>query len=191
MRYSKKRPKAMNRAAIPAIMATAILTLSSIPYEYHDSRTVEHYHAQSSGPEYATYGLPLLNDNQSSAIHRAASISGTPPVYTAAIAYAETVCGLQPDHPDKWDISDFGLHERPLYHAERVAKWGEYDPEVYQDAALIAALELGEELVYYDDLSLAYSAYTDGRRGVSKHGVNKKYWKRVEEYLRMCGMEVE
>ena len=93
-------------------------------------------------------------------------------------------------HSDPYDIGEFALHERPGYHAERVRKWGKYDARKYDQAARIAALELAEELDYFTDLSLAFSAYTNGQRGTKLNGIDRKYLQRVQSYLDMIGVSV-
>jgi len=170
-------------------IAAVLLTLSAVPY--HDYRgNVEYYPCESVGPEYAAHGLPLLTDTKSAAVHRASSIARIPPYYLAAISYAETICGRDMIHTDPWDISEFGLHERPGYHRERVRKWGEYDAYNYDDAAQIAALELAEELDHWPTAALAFSAYTNGQRGTRRQGIDTKYVARVQQYLDMIGVSV-
>ena len=175
------------RLLIP--IAAVLLTLSSVPY--HDYRgNVEYYPCESVGPEYAAHSLPLLTDSKSSAVHRASSIASIPPYYLAAISYAETICGSDMAHSDQWDVSEFGLHERPGYHRERVRKWGEYDAYRYEEAARIAALELAEELNHWPTVALAFSAYTNGQRGTRRHGIDTKYVARVQQYLDMIDISV-
>lgn len=127
--------------------------------------------------------FPMISYEKLLCLIEASRVSGVPIKYIAALNYAETKCGLDTEHKDKYDKGEFALHERKAYHDERVKKWGEYDPEAYADASRIAALELAEEYSYFGDWDLAFSAYTQGRRGTIRKGINENYLGRVKKYL--------
>ena len=79
--------------------------------------------------------------------------------------------------PDGLDLGRFQL--RALYYAERVAKWGSFDPFDPAQAARIAALILEENYRALGSWPLAISAYNRGISGTKKHGIAQNYLKKV------------
>lgn len=108
----------------------------------------------------------------------------------AAICFAESSMMKITDHPNDLDISPFGLHETKEIHAERVEKWGPYDPHNINEAARISALEYKEELDKFNNKALAFSAYHRGTNWVDKNGVCHYYIKMINNYMEdYCGRE--
>ena len=79
--------------------------------------------------------------------------------------------------PDGLDHGRFQL--RALYHAERAAKWGNFDPFDPVQAARIAALILEESYRALGSWPLAISAYNRGIAGTKKRGIASNYLKKV------------
>lgn len=106
--------------------------------------------------------------------------TGCPGWILRGIRFAESSNGTNTMHPDPWDVGDFGLHERPEYHAERAEKWGEYDPRSLIDSAIIAGYIYAENLERLGDQDAAISAYKIGRRGTIEKGLDMEYIKKVK-----------
>jgi hypothetical protein len=121
----------------------------------------------------------------------AAEKTGITPDLLYAIAYAESSNGKNTDHPYQYDRGWFGLCESPEIRAERVAKWGQYDPDDPQQAAVIAGHILAEHrknlLRRYPNAApeeieaLTITAYHKGLAWTIKNGVYWPYVKKVEE----------
>jgi hypothetical protein len=79
--------------------------------------------------------------------------------------------------PDGLDHGRFQL--RALYHAERSAKWGNFDPFDPVQSARIAALILEENYRALGSWPLAISAYNRGISGTKKRGIATNYLKKV------------
>jgi hypothetical protein len=79
--------------------------------------------------------------------------------------------------PDGKDIGRFQLRE--LYHEERAAKWGEYDPRKPLEAGAIAAKILEANFRELGDWDLATAAYRQGVTGVRRDGPTEWYLERV------------
>lgn len=75
------------------------------------------------------------------------------------------------------------INER--FRAERVAKWGRYDPFLPLDAVRIASCVFQENLDYFDNEYLAIAAYQKGRRGVVINGPDPRYVKNVKNKGKM------
>jgi len=108
-----------------------------------------------------------------------------------AIAYAESSNGANLAHSNPLDAGWFGLHERKDIRAERVGKWGWYDPDDPMQAATIAGRILSEHRANlsrrYPDKALdeiealTITAYHKGLAWTVRHGVYSRYVRRVEE----------
>ena len=162
------------RSLLPAVLT--ISTFSALPYKHIRDYTI---------PEQPRIVFLYTDADRSRILIDSATIAGIPAHYLAAIYFAESTCGKNMRHPDPWDVGPMGLHERPSYHLERMAKWGPYDPYWLPDASRIAAMELAEDYAYFCDWDLTFSAYRKGRSWVAKHGVYKPYVSKVRGYLAM------
>lgn len=109
----------------------------------------------------------------------AASVCGVPVRILAGVAFAESSFRPDPAHPDPLDRGMFGLHESEEIRAERVAKYGEYDPLDPGMAAIVAARILAEHRANFGDWSRAIAAYRQGASGVRREGVEWWYVERV------------
>lgn len=109
----------------------------------------------------------------------AAEITGCPERILRGIHFAESSYGKNTVHPDPLDIGEFGLHEDPAYHAERAAKWGEYNPWCPLQSAIIAGRIYMENLRIMGNELDAIAAYKQGRRGVRENGRQEWYVERV------------
>lgn len=61
---------------------------------------------------------------------------------------------------DGISVGRMQINER--YHAERAAKWGEYDPRDADDAIRIASCIIQENMTHFGDERLAVNAYNAG-----------------------------
>ncbi len=121
----------------------------------------------------------------------ASTETGVSPDLLYAIAYAESSNGKNTDHPYQYDRGWFGLCESPAIRAERVIKWGDYDPDDPAQAAVIAGHILAEHrknlLRRYPNAApeeieaLTITAYHKGLAWTIKNGVYWPYVKKVEE----------
>ena len=114
----------------------------------------------------------------------AAACAGTivPPWLLRAVAVVES--GERDDAigDDGVSIGRYQLNE--TYHAERAAKWGEYDPADPIGAGRIAARVLEDCYRALCDWMLAICAYRQGVRGVRVNGPALWYWERVRREIR-------
>lgn len=109
-------------------------------------------------------------------IEHAARASGVPVLILAGIAKVESNFRPAPAHLDPLDKGMFGLRE--VYHEERARLYGEYDPEVPEEAARVAAGILADHYARLGSWPLAVSAYHQGARGLAKNGPRWSYvWK--------------
>ena len=110
---------------------------------------------------------------------KAEIVTGTSSAILRGIAYAESSYRAAAAHPDPLDRGLFGLHESAAYHKERAAKWGEYDADNPQEAAIIAGMLFQENLRILGHEDLAIAAHYQGPTGVKKHGPCQWYIDRV------------
>lgn len=114
-----------------------------------------------------------------SMIADAAMTAGVPVLALAGLAYAESSFRPAPTHRDPLDRGMFGLREAPGYHEERVRLYGEFDPEVPEEAARVAAGLLRDHLVRFNGyMPLALTAYHRGAGWAAEHGVDWEYVER-------------
>lgn len=106
--------------------------------------------------------------------------TGCPEWILKGIRFAESSYGANIDHPDPYDTGDFGLHEKPSYRAERVEKWGGYNPYCPLDSAIIAGYIIMENYRIMGDMDKAISAYRRGRTGTNRNGIDRLYVDRVK-----------
>lgn len=119
-----------------------------------------------SGPELTIYQIASFR-------------TGCPEWVIKGIRFAESSYGTNCAHHDPLDIGDFGLHELPSYHAERAAKWGEYNPYCPLQSAIIAGHIVMENYRLLGDMDAAISAYCHGAGGTRARGIDWKYVARV------------
>ncbi len=113
-------------------------------------------------------------------VYEAAELeTGCPAHILRGIAFAESSEGRNLNHPDKYDVGMFGLHERPAYHAERASKYGEYDASNPRDAARIAGRIWVDNFSILGDKVLATCAHYQGAGGVMRDGPALWYAERV------------
>jgi hypothetical protein len=110
---------------------------------------------------------------------KAEIITGTSSSIIRGIAFAESSYKTKVKHRDPLDKGMFGLHEDESYHRERAVKWGEYDAENPQGAALIAGYLYQENLRILKDADLAIAAHYQGPTGVKRNGPALWYIERV------------
>ena len=106
-------------------------------------------------------------------------VTGAPSDILRGIDFAESSCGKRLKHSNPNDKGRFGLHESPAIRAERIRKWGYYDPHNPGDAAIIAGHIYMEHLARFGDESLAIAAYHQGTRGIMRYGADAEYIMRV------------
>lgn len=137
------------------IALAAILSSSAMPAIYHPAPYEK---------EYTLYDMAVRGTIVSASLLQ-------------AIALVES--GERDDAigPDGLDHGRFQL--RALYHAERAAKWGNFDPFDPVQAARIAALILEESYLALGSWPLAISAYNRGIAGTKKRGIASNYLKKV------------
>jgi hypothetical protein len=115
-------------------------------------------------------------------VYRLASEKTGCPVWVLrGIQFAESSYGINCNHPDPLDKGEFGLHEKPSYHAERARKWGEYNAEIKIEAAIIAGYIIMENLSHTHDMDAAISAYRRGLTGTKKNGIDYDYVAKVKQ----------
>lgn len=112
----------------------------------------------------------------------ASYITGCPERILRGFHFAESTYGANTKHIDPLDRGPFGLHEDPAYHAERAAKWGEYNPDCPLQSAIIAGYIYMENLRLMGNEFAAIAAYKQGRRGVRENGRQEWYVERVLNY---------
>lgn len=101
-------------------------------------------------------------------MEHAARASGVPVLILAGIAKVESNFRPAPAHLDPLDKGMFGLRE--VYHEERASLYGEYDPEVPEEAARVAAGILADHYSRLGSWPLAVSAYHQGARRLAENG---------------------
>lgn len=106
-------------------------------------------------------------------------VTGAPSDILRGIDFAESSCGKRLKHSDPHDKGRFGLHESSETRAERVRKWGYYNPHNPGDAAIIAGHIYMEHFARFGDESLAIAAYHQGTRGIMRYGADAGYIMRV------------
>lgn len=139
---------------------------------------------QSGPAESFTWTLPpedlsAVPEAYRETIRAAAREAGIPARILAGIAFAESSFRADPHHPDPLDRGMFGLHESQAIRAERVARFGEYDPLDPGQAARVAAGILAEHRETFRDWRLAIAAYRQGAAGVRRDGAAEWYVVRV------------
>ena len=107
--------------------------------------------------------------------------TGCPEWILKGIAFAESSYGTNCAHPDPLDIGDYGLHESDAIRAERVAKYGYYNPYCPLDSATIAGKIIMEHYLAMGDMDKAISAYRRGRTGTNRNGIDWQYVNRVKQ----------
>ena len=132
----------------------------------------------------AVYHLPLVSDEDATVLCIAANEAGIQVDDLAAVWWAETELGTNLKHINPVDKGHFGLSRR--WRAERVSKWGEYDPNDLASSARIAALELAEGYAYFREREKMFAEYHQGRTGVLTNGVKQAYIRRIDRYLKLC-----
>jgi hypothetical protein len=81
-------------------------------------------------------------------------------------------------------IGRFQLYE--VYHAERAAAWGEYDPRNPVQAGRVAALFLQDCIIAYSgDIVRGICAYRQGVKGVEEDGPTVWYYDQVMERMKI------
>ena len=111
------------------------------------------------------------------------------------LCFAESSNGRNTRHPDPNDVGWFALHEDKLLRAERIWRWGEYDANDPQSAAIVAGRIVMHNYKYFTKQRMEYinrfhgeamleldapmdqsiSAYNQGISGYEKRGINQKY----------------
>lgn len=110
----------------------------------------------------------------------AAAVAGVPVLALAGLARAESDYTPAPAHLDPLDRGMFGIREAPGYHEERARLYGEYDPEIPEEAARVAAGILADHLARFEWLPLAVTAYHRGAAWAARHGVDWAYVARAQ-----------
>lgn len=101
----------------------------------------------------------------------------TPPELLRAIARVESGECDKAVGDGGESIGRFQIRE--VFRAERVAKFGEYDPRSAREAGHVAARILEEAFRTLGDWELAAAAYRQGVRGVREDGATGWYLERV------------
>ena len=109
----------------------------------------------------------------------AAAAANVPALALAGLARAESDYTTAPHHRDPLDRGMFGIREAPGYHEERVHLYGEFDPEIPEQAARVAAGILRDHLDRFGWLPLALTAYHRGAGWAAMHGVDWEYVRRA------------
>lgn len=109
----------------------------------------------------------------------ASARTGAPERIIKGFHFAESSFGKNVNHPDPWDVGEFALHETPAIHAERAAKWGEYNANNALEAATIAGRIYMENLDRTGSEYLAVCSYRQGVQGVRDDGPGMWYYQRV------------
>jgi len=105
-----------------------------------------------------------------------AAAAGVPVLALAGLAFAESSFRPVPVHRDPLDRGMFGLREAPGYHEERARAYGEFDPEIPEEAARVAAGLLHDHLDRFNGyMPLALTAYHRGAGWAAEHGVDWEY----------------
>jgi len=109
----------------------------------------------------------------------ASARTGAPERILRGLHFSESSYGKNINHPDPRDVGEFALHETPAIHAERAAKWGEYNANNALDSAILAGHIYMENLERLGSESLAVCSYRQGVRGVRENGPGMWYYLRV------------
>lgn len=120
----------------------------------------------------------------------ASYITGCPEDILRGIHFVESSYGQNIAHVDPLDRGPFGLHEDPAFHAERAAKWGEYNADCPLQSAIIAGHIYMENLRIMGNERDAIAAYKQGRRGVRENGRQEWYVERVLNYQVILGESI-
>ena len=107
----------------------------------------------------------------------AEALTGCPADILRGIHFAESSYGKNLDHPAPFDRGDFGINEK--YHAERAAKWGEYNPDCPLQSAILAGHIIMENFALLGSYDLAICAFRQGVTGVRENGAGLWYAARV------------
>ena len=107
----------------------------------------------------------------------AEGLTGCPAEILRGLHFAESSYGANLDHPGTFDRGPFGLSEK--YHAERAAKWGEYNPDCPLQSAIIAGHIIMENRAMLGSYELAVCAFRQGVTGVRRNGAGLWYYDRV------------
>jgi hypothetical protein len=105
--------------------------------------------------------------------------TGAPKDILAGIVFAETSFDKNFIHPNKLDKGLFGLHETIAIRNERIRKYGFYDPENIQEAAIIAGYLYRDNLLKLKNKEKAIAAHFQGICGVRENGINYEYVNKV------------
>ena len=127
----------------------------------------------------ATQVVPARSRDSLTIYQLASIITGAPEEILRGIAFAESSENDNAIGDDGESIGRFQLRE--IYHGERAAKWGEYDPRNPQEAAIIAGRILADNLARLGDMDLAIAAYRQGVDGVRRDGATSWYIDRVKK----------
>lgn len=110
----------------------------------------------------------------------AEALTGAPAAILRGIARAESAERDDATGDGGESVGRFQLRE--VYRAERVAKWGEYDPRDPREAAIIAGRIYMEALAALGSEDLAIAAHRQGITGVRENGPTAWYIERVRRY---------
>lgn len=121
--------------------------------------------------------------NKEQLLKRAALKWGVPADVLWGIWSIESGRGVNTNHINPIDQGEFGLHESPAIHAERVRKLGrEYDANKFEDAIEVSSMVLLENYWQLYDWDLAIGAYNRGVWGVQQRGIPVAYVTIVKRY---------
>jgi len=121
--------------------------------------------------------------------------SGAPCEILRGLAFAESSGGKNITHTDPMDRGWFGLHEDRHLRAERIWRWGEYNPDDPCQAAVIAGHIIMRNYKYFmgvrkacinqlhgeamreldSPMDQSISAYNQGIVGYHRRGLNSAY----------------
>jgi hypothetical protein len=109
----------------------------------------------------------------------ASRITGCPEYILIGIDFAESSCGKNIVHPDPNDKGRFGIHDSEDYRAERVAKYGYYDPDNFLSAAILTGRLFMDNYKLLGNTADAICAHKQGLTGVRRDGRAEWYLERV------------
>lgn len=93
---------------------------------------------------------------------------------------ARTESSFEDDAIGDDGISEGRFQHNRRFHAERAAKWGEFDPFAPLDGARIASCIIQENLKAFGSMDLAIAAYRQGLKGTRRDGAAIWYVRRVK-----------